>query len=185
MSLAAPASGSIATGSFSCEADGDGEEDGIDCATPLKKSSMYWRLAGSYYDSKVTFPIWTLPLPRTARRGRGARTSTGYTSPSWNVFMCPSGRSPLGNKDNSTNSGNVKSSSRDSVKRVPLSFPLVQLHVARETAWTNLKSNVICSSLPISPALVSLDHDARDLSPTSECIDRWASWCLLDLCNDA
>ena len=50
----------------------------------------------------------------------GRPTSTGYTSPSWKEFIWPSGRRPLGKRDRRTNSGRVRSSSRDNVKRVPL-----------------------------------------------------------------
>jgi len=57
----------------------------------------------------------------------GLPTSTGYTSPSWYEFMCPSGRRPFGNRDKRTNSGRVRSSSRDSVNRVPL-----YMHVSSE-----------------------------------------------------
>lgn len=49
-------------------------------------------------------------------------TSTGYTSPSWllKAFMWVSGNRPLGKRDRRTNSGSVRSSSRERVKRVPL-----------------------------------------------------------------
>lgn len=50
----------------------------------------------------------------------GTLTSTGYTSDSWKEFMCPSGRRPLGKSERRTNSGSVRSSSRESVNRVPL-----------------------------------------------------------------
>ena len=48
------------------------------------------------------------------------RTSTGYMSPSWKEFICPSGKRPLGKRDKSTNSGSVSNSSRESVNRAPL-----------------------------------------------------------------
>ena len=51
-------------------------------------------------------------------------TSTGYTSPSWYEFMWPSGRRPLGKSERRTNSGRVRSSSRERVKREPLSILL-------------------------------------------------------------
>jgi hypothetical protein len=48
MSRAEPCIGSTGIGSFSGEVDGDGDDDGIDCATPRKKSNMYCNDAGSY-----------------------------------------------------------------------------------------------------------------------------------------
>jgi hypothetical protein len=94
--------------SRSCDADG---EDGIDCATERKKSSMYWRDAGSYYEN-----ISTIKTKYCLAR----LTSTGYTSLSWKPFICPSGSKPLGKSDRRTNSGKVNSSSRERVNRVPL-----------------------------------------------------------------
>ena len=41
-------------GSVSGDVVGEGEDDGIDCATPRKKSNMYWREAGSYCEEEVT-----------------------------------------------------------------------------------------------------------------------------------
>lgn len=35
--------------SISGEPEGEGDADGIDCATVRKKSSMYWSELGSYY----------------------------------------------------------------------------------------------------------------------------------------
>jgi hypothetical protein len=52
MSRAEPCIGSTGIGSFSGEVDGDGDDDGIDCATPRKKSNMYCNDAGSYCKAK-------------------------------------------------------------------------------------------------------------------------------------
>jgi len=49
--------GSTAMGSFSGDVDGDGDDDGIDCATPRKKSNIYCNEAGSYCKKNVTSPM--------------------------------------------------------------------------------------------------------------------------------
>ena len=84
-------------------------------------------------------------------------TSTGYTSPSWKVLICPSGRSPLGKSDSSTNSGSVSNSSRESVKCVPLREKQSLAHRYTLHDWRvkvsappYRKSSVMCSSPPTS-----------------------------------
>ena len=95
-------------------ATGEEADEGIVWATVRKKSSMYWRDAGSYYDVEIR--------KFSGKKGGFQLTSTGYVSPSWKEFICPSGRRPLGNKESRTNSGSVKSSSLERVNFVPLSL---------------------------------------------------------------
>ena len=66
-------------GSFSGDPVGDGDEEGMDCATPRKKSNIYWREAGSYCVETVTSPMYTLGLERraSALAGVEVHTSTG------------------------------------------------------------------------------------------------------------
>src|SRR5271155_2690264 len=123
MSRAEPCIGSTGIGSFSGEVDGDGDDDGIDCATPRKKSNMYCNDAGSYCEEKgyiSNVNRWVAQYDKKHEPLTSGRTSTGYTSPSWNEFIWPSGSKPFGKSDKRTNSGRVNNSSRESVNRVPL-----------------------------------------------------------------
>lgn len=51
--------------------------------------------------------------------------------------MCPSGSKPFGKSESSTNSGNVRSSSRDKVNRVPLRAFSLHPDIHSPTPWPN------------------------------------------------
>lgn len=86
-------------------------------ATSRKKPSMYSSDLGSY-----CIKVEAQFLGLSGQVGGGRPTSTWYTSPpSWKeLFIWPSGRRPLGKRERRTNSGNVSSSSLESVNFVPL-----------------------------------------------------------------
>ena len=50
--------------------------------------------------------------------------------------MCPSGRRPFGNRESSTNSGSVKSSSLESENLVPLKHTVSQTHFVELVSQT-------------------------------------------------
>ena len=62
----------------------------------------------------------------------------------------------MGKSESSTNSGNVRSSSRESVKRVPLRCS--QYSCRTLFSYDYLRSSVMCSSEPMSPARTSSGH---------------------------
>jgi hypothetical protein len=80
--------------------------------------------------------------------------------------MWPSGSNPLGKRDRSTNSGNV-SSSRDSVKRVPLQLLLAQI-LERRSSSKDTEGQALCAHPHQHLQTTMRQHPRHDITRSTD-----------------